>query len=101
MIDSKLIEILRNRFRLDWKGIHGASHWSRVRQNGLLLAERIGPAVNVRVVELFAFLRAVNPQVPGSSPGRGAKSLFLPKTPVQSPSWWLRWRWFLPTYQTC
>lgn len=56
LIDEKLIEVLRGRFRLDWKGIHGASHWSRVRQSGLLPAERIGPAVNVRVVELFAFL---------------------------------------------
>lgn len=56
LIDTKLVELLRNRFRLDWKGIHGASHWSRVRQSGLILAERIGSDVNVRVVELFAFL---------------------------------------------
>ena len=25
--DARLVEVLRGRFRLDWKGIHGASRW--------------------------------------------------------------------------
>ena len=49
-----LIGLLRERFALDWCGIHGAPHWARVRRNGLVLAERTG--ASRRVVSLFAFL---------------------------------------------
>jgi uncharacterized protein len=49
-----LLTLLRERFALDWRGIHGASHWARVRRNGLVLAERTG--ASRRVVSLFAFL---------------------------------------------
>jgi uncharacterized protein len=45
---------LRATFALDWHGIHGAPHWARVHQNGLLLAERHG--ADVRVITLFAYL---------------------------------------------
>jgi uncharacterized protein len=54
MITPQLVNVLRSRFLLDWQGIHGASHWARVRENGLKLAEFTG--ANVRVVELFAFI---------------------------------------------
>lgn len=74
LIDASLIEVLRNRFRLDWKGIHGASHWSRVRQSGLILAERIGPQVNVRVVELFAFLHDTCRHNDGYDPKHGSRA---------------------------
>jgi uncharacterized protein len=74
LIDEKLIAVLRGRFRLDWKGIHGAAHWSRVRQSGLLLAERIGPAVNVRVVELFAFLHDSCRHDDGYDPMHGTRA---------------------------
>jgi uncharacterized protein len=49
-----LIEHLRSGFRLEWRGIHGAAHWARVRWNGLRLAEKTG--ADTRIVELFAFL---------------------------------------------
>jgi uncharacterized protein len=74
LIDGKLIEVLRSRFRLDWKGIHGARHWARVRGNGLVLAERIGPQVNVRVVELFAFLHDSCRHDDGYDPMHGARA---------------------------
>lgn len=54
MISRELIEILRKHFTLDWHGVHGASHWARVRENGLRLASLNG--ANVHVVELFAFI---------------------------------------------
>ena len=54
MINKDLIRIIRSQFVLDWNGIHGASHWARVRKNGLRLAEVTG--ANVAVVELFSFL---------------------------------------------
>jgi len=54
MIEKQLIKIIRAQFKLDWHGIHGANHWSRVRENGLRLAESTGARIGV--VELFAFL---------------------------------------------
>ncbi|MEZ5503365.1 MAG: hypothetical protein R3E50_12230 [Halioglobus sp.] len=54
LITPRFIEFARREFRLDWDGIHGAPHWSRVRHNGLLLAEHTG--ANTRVVEYFAFI---------------------------------------------
>jgi uncharacterized protein len=54
LITSQLIEFARREFRLDWDGIHGAPHWSRVRHNGLTLAEHTG--ANTTVVEYFAFI---------------------------------------------
>ena len=53
-ITPPLIEAIRSRYELDWHGIHGVSHWSRVRNNGLKLATHTG--ANRQVVELFAFL---------------------------------------------
>ena len=54
LITRELIRFARTEFRLDWDGIHGASHWARVRRNGLLLARLTG--ANTRVIEYFAFL---------------------------------------------
>jgi len=54
LITPALIGAIRSRYALDWHGIHGVSHWARVRVNGLKLASRTG--ANRRVVELFAFL---------------------------------------------
>jgi uncharacterized protein len=49
-----LLATLQIGFRLDWRGIHGAPHWARVRVNGLALARTTGAREDV--VELFAFL---------------------------------------------
>lgn len=54
VIGQELIRIVRQQFALSWKGLHGAPHWARVRENGLRLAEKTG--ANTEVVELFAFL---------------------------------------------
>lgn len=54
LITSEFIRFARRHFALDWNGIHGAPHWSRVRHNGLLLAQHTG--ANTRVVEYFAFV---------------------------------------------
>ena len=54
MINRPLLRRLRQDFRLDWHGIHGVSHWARVRLNGVLLARHTGARTDV--VELFAFL---------------------------------------------
>jgi uncharacterized protein len=53
-VTPPLLQFLRGHFALDWTGIHGSPHWTRVRENGLRLAASTG--ANVRVVEAFAFL---------------------------------------------
>jgi uncharacterized protein len=53
-VPRALLALLRERFALDWRGIHGTPHWARVRRNGLVLAARTG--ASRRVVSLFAFL---------------------------------------------
>ena len=50
---AALLKHLRQRFAINWHGAHGASHWARVRNNGLMIAEATG--ANMAVVELFAF----------------------------------------------
>src|SRR5258706_12110524 len=54
ILGRELIRIIRKQFALSWKGLHGAPHWARVRENGLRLAETTG--AKTEVVELFAFL---------------------------------------------
>lgn len=54
VVTQALVDRLRADFCLDWRGVHGAPHWARVRANGLTLAKLTGAHTNV--VELFAFL---------------------------------------------
>jgi uncharacterized protein len=54
MITEALLAVVRAEFALNLNGIHGISHWKRVHDNGLRLAELTG--ANADVVELFAFL---------------------------------------------
>jgi uncharacterized protein len=51
---AALIDVVSQQYALDLAGIHGLPHWLRVRENGLLLAERTG--ADPLVVELFAWL---------------------------------------------
>lgn len=57
VLGRELIHTIRKQFALNWKGLHGAPHWARVRENGLRLAETTG--ANRDVVELFAFLQTL------------------------------------------
>lgn len=72
VLSAELFALLRRRFRLDWRGIHGAGHWARVRANGLRLAPATG--ADVAVVELFAVLHDVCREDEGADPGHGARS---------------------------
>ena len=51
---SGLLAMIRSEFKLDWQGIHGASHWARVLHHG----KNIGQwrQADLLVVELFGFL---------------------------------------------
>ena len=49
ILTAPLIEAIRKQYRLRWEGIHGISHWARVRAIGLRLAEcRAGRALRLR-----------------------------------------------------
>lgn len=54
MISQELMALIEQGFALHLDGIHGKAHWTRVRNNGLRLAEQTG--ADTKVVELFAFL---------------------------------------------
>lgn len=53
-VSQDLIGIIQEEFALSLDGIHGTSHWRRVRENGLRLTELTGAKRDV--VELFAYL---------------------------------------------
>jgi uncharacterized protein len=72
LLSAGLIRFLRSEFQLDWRGIHGAGHWARVRYNGLLLARSNG--ANTRVVELFAFLHDSRRECDDGDPLHGERA---------------------------
>ncbi len=72
MISQELIQLIRETFQLNWKGVHGVSHWARVRINGLLIAEKNG--ANLRVVELFAFLHDIKREADFNDPLHGERA---------------------------
>ena len=75
VIANDFIAFARNRFRLDWSGIHGAPHWSRVRHNGLLLAKHY--PVDTTVVQWFAFIHDLERHDDGLDHGHGSRSAAL------------------------
>lgn len=72
MMPSPLLQAVRQHFALDWEGIHGVSHWARVRLIGVRLAEQTG--ASRQVVELFAFLHDSCRQNDGYDPGHGSRA---------------------------
>lgn len=54
LLSRPMITRVREHFALEWRGAHGVAHWTRVRLNGLRLAEQT--CASRRVVSLFAFL---------------------------------------------
>ena len=74
-ISTDLVSFLRGQFRLDWRGIHGAGHWIRVRANGLRLAPVTG--ADPTVVELFAVLHDVCREDDGFDMEHGVRSAAL------------------------
>jgi uncharacterized protein len=72
---DELIDIIRKQYVLSWSGIHGISHWTRVRENGLRLAELTG--ANSQVVELFAYLHDSKRVNDRRDPGHGERAAHL------------------------
>jgi uncharacterized protein len=74
-LSHALLARLRTEFALDWRGIHGASHWARVRWNGLALAERTGASRGV--VSLFAVLHDARRRHDGRDAEHGERAARL------------------------
>lgn len=63
---------------VSWQGIHGLSHWGRVYDNGMRLADESG--ANRRVVELFAFFHDSQRFNDGHDIGHGHRGAEYAKT---------------------
>jgi uncharacterized protein len=73
MIDTALIHRIISGYELPLDGVHGLSHWARVLETGLRLADETG--ANRRVVSLFAVFhdaRRRNEEIDDGHGGRGA-----------------------------
>jgi uncharacterized protein len=78
MITPALIQSIREIYRLDWHGIHGANHWARVRNNGLRLAATTG--ANTKVIEAFSFLHDSCRLNDGHDPDHGPRAAEFAKS---------------------
>ena len=65
-------EVLRS-YALDPRGIHGPSHWLRVRTNGMTLAS-MTPGADAALIELFALLHDSRRRDEGSDRGHGERA---------------------------
>lgn len=72
-VQPRLVEEVLAGYRLGLGGIHGPSHWLRVRANGLALAART-PGADAVVVELFALLHDGRRRDDGRDPGHGERA---------------------------
>ncbi len=71
-VTPELVEVIRSQYALSWHGIHGISHFERVRENGLKVAQSTGATPNI--VELFAYLHDSKRLNDSRDPGHGARA---------------------------
>jgi uncharacterized protein len=67
-----LVDVVRSQYALPWDGIHGISHWARVCENGLRLAESTG--ADAEIVQCFAYLHDSRRSNEGRDPGHGSRA---------------------------
>lgn len=53
-MDQHLLDYIKQQCRLDWNGIHGIGHWTRVWRIGMFLCTLTG--ANQKVVDAFAWI---------------------------------------------
>ena len=67
-----LMAAIRQQFRINWHGVHGPSHWARVRHHALRLCKlRQG---DLLVAELFAYLHDSQRENEWTDPLHGARA---------------------------
>jgi uncharacterized protein len=78
VLTAPLMEAIRRQYRLWWEGIHGISHWARVRAIGLSLADSTG--ADPAVVELFAVFHDACRRNEDRDPNHGRRGAELATT---------------------
>jgi uncharacterized protein len=68
---AEMIEYIRNQFRINWNGLHGANHWARVLHHGKYIGKRRN--ADLLVIELFAFLHDSCRWDDGRDPNHGER----------------------------
>jgi len=75
---ADILEIIKRQYLLDWEGIHGVRHWSRVMQNGLRIAE--DNDADTTVVCLFALYHDACRTNEGHDPAHGTRGAALARS---------------------
>ena len=70
-ISDELIKTILSAYELPWDGIHGITHWARVMENGLLLAEQNG--ADPEIIALFAIFHDCKRQNESRDEGHGKR----------------------------
>jgi uncharacterized protein len=74
----KIRELVKREFRIDWDGLHGGKHMSRVLENGLRVADLSG--ANSEIVSLFAYFHDAKRSNNAVDPGHGKRGAEFAKT---------------------
>jgi len=75
VLTAELLNFLKGHYRLAWRGIHGVTHWARVRATGMALARET--EANTVIVELFAFMHDSCRVNDGHDPEHGSRAADL------------------------
>ncbi|MCK5673362.1 MAG: hypothetical protein KAH95_08290 [Spirochaetales bacterium] len=70
-ISTELIKAILSEYTLTWDGVHGITHWARVMENGLRLAELNG--ADKEIVALFAIFHDCKRQNESRDNGHGKR----------------------------
>ncbi|MEA1910962.1 MAG: hypothetical protein U9N32_04685, partial [Spirochaetota bacterium] len=77
-ISAELIKAILSEYQLPLDGIHGLSHWARVMENGLRLAELNG--ADKEIIALFAIFHDSRRQNESKDDGHGKRGGDFAKT---------------------
>jgi uncharacterized protein len=69
---AKLVKEILSQFRINNRGVHGPSHWARVKHHGLIIGEQVG--ADLEVIKLFAFLHDSQRVSEYSDPEHGSRA---------------------------
>ena len=69
---AKLVKEILSQFKINKRGVHGPSHWARVKHHGLIIGEQVG--ADLEVIKLFAFLHDSQRVSEYSDPEHGSRA---------------------------
>jgi len=69
---SDLLKMILEQFKVSKTGVHGPSHWARVKHHGMVIGAKVG--ADLEVVNLFAFLHDSQRENEYSDPEHGLRA---------------------------